>query len=467
MHRSPGLILLLIVLLVPVLEGTGEEKTPKKTAHRVVPVSDAEARQPAEVAVAINPSNPLHVIAVSNQARRLGGIAGNHAYVSEDGGLHWQSVLFADMERRVQGDDVITFGLEGMAYRGFIAFQGIRQPRPLQASTGIFIQSSHDGLTWGPPVAVVDHVNSVEPFEDKPWLAVDTVGDSPHQGNLYAVWTRFDVYGSKDPAHKSHIYFSRSRDGGRSFAPLRRISDKPGDCVDSSDTLMGAIPAVGTKGELYVVWGGPEGIVFDKSTNGGVSFGTDKIVTATPGGLDIPARGLMRHNGFPVLAVDHSPGKNRGTLYISWIDKRNGDPDVFLSASRDGGETWSEPVRVNDDEKGNGKDQLFAWMAVDPRDGSINLVFYDRRDLKETLTGLTLARSVDGGRTFVNHRIDQEPFACSPGVFFGDYISVAANGGRVVAVYSHFVERRKLAMAAAVFRFRPGTQETVSDRDGK
>ena len=48
--------------------------------------------------------------------------------------------------------------------------------------------------------------------------------------------------------------------------------------------------------------------------------------------------------------------------------RRPGDSDVFVAASRDGGKTWGPPARVNDDPVKNGRDQLFAWMAVDPAD---------------------------------------------------------------------------------------------------
>lgn len=92
---------------------------------------------------------------------------------------------------------------------------------------------------------VVDHLNSTQPFEDKPWPGVDTVADSPHRGNLYVAWTRFDTYGSKDPADKSHIVFSRSRDGGQTFSVPIRVSDTPGDAQDSDDTVEGAVPAIG------------------------------------------------------------------------------------------------------------------------------------------------------------------------------------------------------------------------------
>src|SRR5262249_12486536 len=160
----------------------------------------------------------------------------------------------------------------------FLAFNGIRLPRPTHASTGIYVSAYRDGV-WCQPAPVVDHVNSVEPFEDKPWIVVDTLTDSPHRGNMYVSWTRFDVYGSKDPAHKSHIYFSRSKDAGRTFSPAHRISDSPGDCQDSSQTLMGAVPVVGPGGAVCVVWSGPEGIVFDKSTDGGWTFGADKVLT--------------------------------------------------------------------------------------------------------------------------------------------------------------------------------------------
>ncbi|HEY8411448.1 MAG TPA: hypothetical protein VIK76_08595, partial [Pyrinomonadaceae bacterium] len=101
----------------------------------------------------------------------------------------------------------------------------------------------------------------------------------------------------------------------------------------------------------------------------------------------------------------------------------------------------------------------FTWMSVDPVDGSVNVVFYDRRDLSGALTGVTLARSMDGGRTFVNRKIDVKPFAPNPRVFFGDYSGISAYDGRVVPVFMHFVDDKTLAVSVALFRFKPGTQE--------
>jgi hypothetical protein len=122
-------------------------------------------------------------------------------------------------------------------------------------------------------------------------------------------------------------------------------------------------------------------------------------------------------------------------LYISWSDYRNGDLDVFLASSADGGKHWSEPVRVNNDPVHNGAEQFFQWLAVDPVDGSVNVLFYDRRgDPHNQKQIVVLARSIDGGSSFANFAWTSDAFEAS-GVFFGDYTGLAAFGGRVYGVW--------------------------------
>jgi hypothetical protein len=426
--------------------------------HFVARVSDDAALRPAEASIAINPTNRDHMVAVSLQAMKPGSPVrvSNVSYTSVDGGRTWRTVMASNTHQRVHGDDAVTIARDGTVYHSYIAFDGIRAPRPDRASSGIYIRTSRDGISWNEPVAVVDHVNTAIPFEDKPWIGVDDADDSPHRGNVYVAWTRFDVYGSVDPDHKSHIWLARSRDGARTFTPPVQVSDSPGDARDSDGTVEGVVPSVGVKGEVYIAWAGPKGLVFDRSLDGGYTFGVDTIVGAMPGGWDIPVPGITRHNGMPVTAVDHSRGPNRGTVYINWIDERNGDADVFLASSRDGGQTWSAPVRVNDDPKGNKRAQLFTWMAVDPGDGSINVVFLDRRDTEGAHNLVTLARSTDGGKTFVNHRVNRPPFPSNEKAFYGDYLGIDAQGGRVAAIYPVVVNGpSQLILEAAVFNFSP------------
>ncbi|MEZ4690653.1 MAG: sialidase family protein [Ignavibacteria bacterium] len=111
--------------------------------------------------------------------------------------------------------------------------------------------------------------------------------------------------------------------------------------------------------------------MFDKSTNGGITFGTDKnIAQGTPPDIPISSSGVT----FPSIAADITNGPNSGNVYVAFCDSRNGDPDVFLTRSTNRGVNWSAPVRVNNDPVGNGKLQCWPWIAVD-ENGNIAITF--------------------------------------------------------------------------------------------
>ncbi|RMF45198.1 MAG: exo-alpha-sialidase [Planctomycetota bacterium] len=421
---------------------------------RVTRISPTEARSAVEVSVGINPTQPDNLVAAAIMRGYPASKEPNFRFVSHDGGATWTTIPALNPDQRTQGDDVIAFHADGTVIHGYICFTGLWDQRPTRAATGIFIGRSTDGgNTWEPPAIVVDHQNTKTPMEDKPWFCFDRQPDSDHFGNLYASWTRFDVYGSEDPQDTTQILFARSTDGGRTFEPVYRISDAGGSCVDGDDAVEGAVPCVGVDGTVYVAWAGPRGIEMDVSQDGGQTFGTDRVIATMHGGWDHQVEGVGRANGMPVTAVDHSSGPFRGSIYVNFVDERNGDPDVFLISSRDSGATWSEPVRVNADRLGNGRDQFFTWMAVDPVDGSINIAYYDRGATEGTRTGITLARSRDGGRSFEHFAVPIAPFTPNPKVFFGDYLGIDAWDGRVVVAFMHFTSPQTTALSAAVFDF--------------
>src|SRR5439155_24710867 len=125
-------------------------------------------------------------------------------------------------------------------------------------------------------------------------------------------------------------------------------------------------------------------------------------------------------SGIPSIGVDITAGADSGSIYVNWGDIRNGDPDVFLIVSRDGGTTWSQPQRVNNDAAGNGKEQWFSSLVADPVDGSVNIAYYDRGAQESMFTDVTLARSVDGGRSFVYYKLNDEAYDLNRLGFYGD-----------------------------------------------
>ena len=187
-------------------------------------------------------------------------------------------------------------------------------------------------------------------------------------------WTQFDTYGSSNTKDSSIILFSKSLDAGATWSAPKRINAVAGDCIDSDNTVEGAVPTVGPNGEIYVAWAGPKGLVFNKSLDQGNTWlKNETLVTDIPGGWDYTIAGISRANGLPVTTCD----LKTGTIYINWSDQRNGatNTDVWLVKSNDGGKTWSAPKKVNDDT--SNKQQFFTWMCLDQTSGYLYFVFYE------------------------------------------------------------------------------------------
>ena len=123
-----------------------------------------------------------------------------------------------------------------------------------------------------------------------------------------------------------------------------------------------------------------------------------------------------------------SNGPNRGTLYLNWSDQRNGNDntDVWLMKSKDGGETWSKPIKVNQDKTRS--HQFMTAIAVDQSNGDLHFVFYDRSKYKSSdkQTDVVWCMSKDGGETFQQQTISEKSFSPNEKVFFGDYLGIAA-----------------------------------------
>ena len=378
-------------------------------------VSNPSSITPEEVTIAINPANPMNLVAGAN-------IRFN--YFSTDGGMTWTQGF---LPTGTWGDPCVMFDAEGRGYYGHLS----------NPAGGYFIErlivhrSSNGGLTWSDSTTIGYNPPKQQ---DKEWLVADMTS-SPFRDNIYMSWTEFDAYGSTSVLDSSRILFSHSTDHGASWSNPVRVSDTGGDCIDEDNTVEGAVPAVGPNGEVYVGWSGPLGIMFDKSTDGGQSFGSDVFVSLHPGGWDFAVSGIYRCNGLPITACDASTSPYRGNIYITWGDQRNGveNSDVFMSKSTDGGSTWGITKKVNND--AGARHQFFPWMTVDQSTGYLYFVFYDRRGTKGDTTNVYVAKSTDGGETFSNFKVSTSPFAPTSNIFFGDYTNIAAMNGRIYPIW--------------------------------
>lgn len=379
-----------------------------------------------EPAIAIDPNNPQHIVAAYQDNA--------HAGYSFDGGQHWQVAPGVSSTRfRVSGDVSIAYDTHGHAIICYMAFDKLGSFNYWghnSSRNGLFVRRSLDGgSTWETEdIPIIQHGNEASvPWEDKPYIVADD-SHSRFGGNLYVGWTRWTLTDSE-------IWFTRSTDDGLTWSKPIEIDRHPGLPRDDNGALEGFAGVVGSDGALYVTWAADGWLQFAVSKDGGQSFSAPRNILHTAP-IMFQVENVARSNGFPQIGIDEHEHGKAPRLFVTWSDYRNGDTDVFISSSVNGGLAWGPAVRINDDPLHNGADQFFQWMAVDPADGSVNVLFYDRRgDPKNRAATVTLARSTDQGRSFKNYAWTSQPFDAER-AFIGDYTGIAARDGRVFGIWT-------------------------------
>ena len=281
-----------------------------------------------EPAIAVNPISPQQVVGVFQD--------NVHASYSTDSGHSWQLAENVDPKNyRVSGDVSVTFDNQGHAFVCYIAFDKLGAFNYWAhgaTRNGIFVRRSLDGgKTWEAehiPVAEQSSTPGI-PFEDKPYIVADNT-KSRYAGNLYIGWTRWRL-------NDSQMVLSRSTDDGKTWSQPVEIDKHPGLPRDDNGAAEGFDGVVGRDGKLYAIWSQDDEIMLTTSRDGGKTFSRARPVIHTAP-IMFAIDTLERANGFPQIAID--PKSNR--LYVTWSDYRNGDLDVFLATSDDGGKHWTD-----------------------------------------------------------------------------------------------------------------------------
>ncbi len=445
----PFVLLFLCLLAIPTLAQVSPAPSdlPTPPGARVSKLT-SKPGDFTEPSIAINPNDPRQLVGAYQ--------VNASASYSRDAGQTWMIAEgTAPADYKVSGDVSVTYDNQGHAFLCYIAFDKLGTENYWAhgaTRNGIFVRRSLDGgQTWEKDVAtVIAHSSDPGiPFEDKPYIVADTT-HSKYAGNLYIGWTEFTL-------DKSIMLFSRSADSGKSWSKPIEISTHEGLPRDDNGAVEGFTGAVASDGTLYVVWSDISGIVLAISKDGGKSFSRSRTIIKTGPSYFDPAS-VGRGNGFPQIAID--PRSNK--LFLTWADFTNGDIDVFSATSSDKGKHWSKPARVNDDALHNGRDQYFQWLAVDPIDGSENIIFCDRRaDSANRSYYLTLARSSDGGQTFKNYAWSTQP-SDPKDIFIGDYMGIAAYGGKVYGIWARTATPEEQSAAQP-----PDSLKTENSRDAQ
>jgi len=440
-----------------------------------------------EPMIAVDPTNPMHLVGTVQQDRwNDGGANGLTNVVSTNGGASWSLAAaqpqFTICEGATAGspgffnratDPWVSFSADGkVAYSIADAFNA-NGPAFGGASSIIVSRSTDGGNHWQTPVtARLDTSNLV--LNDKESITADPV----NANNAYATWDQLvSPNKNANPSAFNHSiafrgpsYFSRTTDKGVTWSTGRIIFD-PGEkdqtignqiviptSGPASGVLIDGISLITNKGGKCLITHGAEHCngsqTFQaavlRSTDGGSTF-SDAI------GIDVQQVAAVTIAGQAVRSSDFLPefaaNPVNGNLYAVWQDSRfssSGHSKIAFAQSTDGGLTWSNTIRID---QSPGDVQAFLPQIHVNANGRVGLLYYDTENATTAQPGLTdvfmagcdsttsdcsnPASWAAGGETRLSTSgsFDYTTAANAGGLFLGDYQGLTSAGSRFIALF--------------------------------
>jgi hypothetical protein len=449
------------------------QSTPSTTAtlHAGAVVDVSVARGPqSETAVAVDPADDSRILAGSNDIR----MRRMRVYTSANGGVRWTSTLlpFPNSAVCAASDPGVAVGPGGAEYYSFL---GIRCEGRHAVGAAVYVASrAHSGAGWRLPARPVGNAPRLTLADDRPSLAVDLGSGSPHRGRLYVAWSRFrfdvsSIWADPDEEQVNPVdvtaVVSHSDDRGRTWS-------KPTPVSQTGMPLEIRL-AIARDGQVYAVWrdAQTDSIYVSRSTDGS-RFGGRTFVAAAVVRSEhschtfrarIAAQPRRCVSPNPVVAVDDSPAKHAGTVYVVWgTTGLNGSQDVDVASfspdlSPKIGVGHVQLVGPTEGMAGN--DQFLPSATVDATTGRLWTCYYATTRPGGTKARFTCTASDDGGRSWrpavpvITAASDESRSPANVANGYGDYESIAATGTALVATWtdgSRLASRGEEIMSARV-----------------
>jgi hypothetical protein len=454
---------------------SGNLGTGGSTAANVNTDTEPIAGPHNETSIAVDPTNPNHLIGSANDYQLVPNPDGSvtetvysRAHVSFDRGQTWTNYAIPFPSKYdATGDPAVAFDADGRAY---IATLGFNFFDPTVTQDVLVSTSNDGGQTWVTPTVVAPgSINgNGGVFNDKEYIA------AWGHGNAIVTYTAYN-FDSSGNYISSPILATVTHDGGKSWSSPVEISGA--DMAGSA-----SVPVVAKDGSIYVSF-------LDYSNEVGPlyrdQYSVVKVDPATGQALASPVNTGLVYDGnydYPINADGREtyqdsefrtwPAGNitadptrAGHLAVVWSDMRNNpspsqggpsptqlDPyqvktnsDIIVTQSFDGGQTWTSPSVIQ-----LPNDQFMPWAAYDGS-GRLQIGFFDRSyDSANHMYGYTLASEKSKGQldfTFQQvtttlsdptqgnrwFAVNENPAFPNATAFLGDYSGIAAVPGQRVA----------------------------------
>ncbi len=372
--------------------------------------------------VEVNPADRLNLIAVWQQDRwSNGGSRGNIAGISRNGGSTWITMVPPKVTKCSGGnwtrasDPWITSSPNGHAYFMSLVFEPDLPTGGFGPNAVVVSKSINGGGLWSHPVTLRRDTDP-QVLNDKSSITAD-----PMDSNLvYAVWDRLRDFtlpssaglsGAKPAvgagdgvvaarqrinqlrqrtatqAQPNEIffegpaYFARTRDGGRSWEPAKNIYDPGGNAQTIANQIIVTPTGVVIDFFTEIDPTGNIRIGLIHSINKGLAFRQPRYAAdiLSLGTLTPDAQQPVRDAS---ILFDVAVDRQNGNLYLVWQDFRLQEiEEVAFSMSTDGGNTWSNPLRINKTPINRNllREQAFLPSIEAGAGGKLAVTYYDFR----------------------------------------------------------------------------------------
>ena len=256
----------------------------------------------------------------------------------------------------------------------------------------VYFAYSHDyGKTWSKSFRIDDN-GSYSVYCDSPSITID-----PSTGHIFVAW-------KDDRTGVAKVYIDKSTDRGVSFDSDILVYDWTSDYVPTWLPFTVNID-VGENGKLYITWIAYYSenytdcnILFAHSIDGGLTFSAPTIVNQLEG------EARLTH---PWIAID-----NENALYVAYCRRNSTSSGVYLAKSTDNGISFDDPVKVNDDSTQRYRGGVQVVVSPDEK---INAVWTDSRAGDGVqYFDIFYAFSSDGGQSFSQNRRVNDDYALTP-----------------------------------------------------
>ncbi len=381
---------------------------PRITSSTQVSDDDlAPARTYSSPTVLIHPDDPTIVVAAAVEMRSRVC----HLFRSADAGQTWtlldalptsEEFPFCFHTSGTGTQTPTAWGSDGTLYYGLSGWGGggVAEPQSPSGNLSVLLARS-DNLGDSYETTVVRDTRDFQGADTENNRPVSdvAVGTSGDQDVVYVAWRRGLPEVDDAP---SVPQVAVSTDGGRNFG--EPVNPRGPDDVDG-----GGAPtlAVADDGTLYALFSAsnpgdqPSSLMVARSTDQGQTFETFE---ASP---------PSSYYADEILAWSPEGGA-QGTLHIVFENKVDpppgaGERDIYHRRSTDGGETWSEAAKINDDDPEKFYVQVTPNVNVAPN-GRVDVAWWDfRNDPGLFVNDVYYASSDDNGSTWSpNRRVSDE-----------------------------------------------------------